>query len=596
LPGHEKFHRNKVSRPVPARGYAAEDDVRREIAASWLRSQLLGVKRELPVEAIPGEPLFDADDRLRRAVEPVLDELATKLAGTNSAILLADHRAVVLDRRATTRAVLAGMDRLNIVPGRACREGCVGTNAVGTALEERRLVRVVGAEHYAEAFKHLACFGVPLVHPLTRRLVGVLDLTFPPSEEHPLMASFMADAGHRIEGLLVEWASLRERAQFECFLELARRSRRPVLSTMDHAVLLNRSARELNPVDQAALLRAAAELAEVPRGTVISLLLSGDEEPTSVRVHAQSEAARFPGVVLEVVPSIRRRSGARPAPQSLPGLVGTSAAWAALCSQALQASGAEVPILVAGEGGSGKLAVAGALHRLAARSRLELLDVATVVTDGRPTWLRALRRALDNGASTVVVRHLELADRALSAGIAAEIDRSSPPGNRLVGTLTIGTIPQGLEGLLSRFCWRLSVPPLRDRRNDIPALVRHFVERHGGQSRLQFHPETLAVLRSAEFADNVRQLETLVAGISSSRRSGDVLPTDLPCLALAGPTRLSPIERAERDAIVKALRDANGKKAAAAAALGISRPTLYKRIALYEIESPLRSEVISSRV
>jgi DNA-binding NtrC family response regulator len=194
-----------------------------------------------------------------------------------------------------------------------------------------------------------------------------------------------------------------------------------------------------------------------------------------------------------------------------------------------------------------------------------------------------------------VVRHLELADRALSAGIAAEIDRVVPPGNRLLGTLTVGTLPQGLEGLLSRFCSRLSVPPLRDRRNDIPALVRQFVERHAAQSRLWFHPETLAVLRSAEFADNVRQLETLVAGITGRRRSGDVLPTDLPSLALAGPSRLTPIERAERDAIVRALRDADGNKAAAAAALGISRPTLYKRISVYEIESPLRREVIASQ-
>jgi DNA-binding NtrC family response regulator len=135
---------------------------------------------------------------------------------------------------------------------------------------------------------------------------------------------------------------------------------------------------------------------------------------------------------------------------------------------------------------------------------------------------------------------------------------------------------------------------LRDRRNDIPALVRQFVERHAAPSRLWFHPETLAVLRSAEFADNVRQLETLVAGITVTRRSGDVLPTDLPSLTLAGPTHLTPIERAERDAIVKALRDANGNRAAAASALGISRPTLYKRIAVYEIESPLRSEAISS--
>ena len=401
------------------------------------------------------------------------------------------------------------------------------------------------------------------------------------------MASFMGDAGRRIEGLLAEWASLRERAQFECFLDLARRSRRPVLSTMDHAVLLNRSARELNPVDQAALLRAAAELAEVQQGTVISLLLSGDEEPTSIRVHAQSDDARFPGVVLEVVPSGRRRSSARPAPFSLPGLVGTSAAWAALCSQAEQASAADMPILVEGEGGSGKLSVTTALHQVAGRPRLEVLDVATAVTDGRPTWLRAFRSALDDGASTVVIRHLEFADRALSAGIAAEIDRSPPPGTRLLGTLTTGPTPPSLAGLLSRFCSRLAVPRLRDRRNDIPALVRHFVERHAAEARLWFHPETLAVLRTAEFTDNVRQLETLVAGITGRRRSGDVLPTDLPSLAPAGPSHLTPIERAERDAIATALRDAHGNKAAAAAALGISRPTLYKRIAVYDLASTI---------
>jgi transcriptional regulator with AAA-type ATPase domain len=237
------------------------------------------------------------------------------------------------------------------------------------------------------------------------------------------------------------------------------------------------------------------------------------------------------------------------------------------------------------------VAVAGALHQVAARSRLEVLDVATAVADGHATWLRALRRALDDDTTTVVVRHLEFADRALSAGIAAEIDRMCPPGSRLLGTLTVGSIPQSLEGLLSRFCWRLSVPPLRDRRNDIPGLVLQFVERHLGQSRLRFHPETLAVLRSAEFTDNVRQLESLVAGIIGSRRSGDVLPTDLPALALAGPSHLTPIERAERDTIVKAMREAKGNKAAAASALGISRPTLYKRLALYEIESPLRHEV-----
>ncbi len=181
---------------------AADANVRPEIAVSWWRSELLGVRPELAIEALASEPLLDADERLRRAVQPVLDELVTRLAGTNSAIVLGDHRAVILDRRGTTAAVNAEMDRVGIFPGYTFAEGSVGTNAIGTAAEERRLVRVAGTEHYAEVFKHLSCYGVPLVNPLNRRLVGILDLTFPARDEHPLMRSFMSDAGQRIEGRL----------------------------------------------------------------------------------------------------------------------------------------------------------------------------------------------------------------------------------------------------------------------------------------------------------------------------------------------------------------------------------------------------------
>jgi len=82
----------------------------------------------------------------------------------------------------------------------------------------------------------------------------------------------------------------------------------------------------------------------------------------------------------------------------------------------------------------------------------------------------------------------------------------------------------------------------------------------------------------------VRQLEAIVAGIAKMRRSGDILPGDLPEVGSAGPAHLTAMERAERDAIVKALRDANQNKAAAATALGISRPTLYRKMQIYSVD------------
>jgi transcriptional regulator of acetoin/glycerol metabolism len=197
---------------------AGEADLRPEIALSWWRSELLGVRPEVPVEALRSEPLLDADERLRRSVQPVLDELVTRLAGTNSAIILADHRAVLLDRRGTTFAITAEMDRLGIYSGHAFAEWCVGTNAVGTAAEERRLVRVAGTEHYAAIFKHLSCYGVPLVHPFNRRLVGILDLTFPVRDEHPLMRSLpLSEQAAASRAMAVRAASTAPAAPPRCF-------------------------------------------------------------------------------------------------------------------------------------------------------------------------------------------------------------------------------------------------------------------------------------------------------------------------------------------------------------------------------------------
>jgi transcriptional regulator of acetoin/glycerol metabolism len=564
---------------------SSSEGLRREIAVSWWRSQLWGIDPAVHVTAMPSRPLFDGDERLRQSVQPVLDALTEKLAGLHAAMILADHRAVVVDRRATTAAVMAELDRLAITAGSAFGEGDVGTNAIGTAVEERRLVRVAGAEHYAEILKHLWCYGVPLLHPLTRRLVGVLDLTFPPEEDHPLMPAFMKDAACEIEQVLAEWASLRERAQLDYFLALGRRSRRAVLATMDDAILLNRWAREIHPVDQAALVRAATGVPNREHGAVLELGSGSGGIPMSVRLHTRADDVRFPGVVLEVIPSRVRRQRRRAARTGLTGLVGDSAAWRVFCERVERAAAAGPPLLLAGEAGTGKLAVAQALHRESGRVRLSVLDVASVDADGRSAWIRGLRLGLSDSTSTVVIRHLELADRALGAAVGAEIDRSGPPPARFIGTLdTGGAAPSAPQALLDRFCLRVDVPPLRDRRDDIEGLVRCFVGRHAPGRELRFHPEALAVLRVAEMPGNVQELESVVMGIAALQRSGDVLVGDLPELGRGAPTHLTAVQRAERETIVKALAAAQGNKVAAAVALGLSRATLYRRLLSYGIE------------
>src|SRR5580700_6482068 len=159
--------------------------VRPEIAASWRRSMAVDLRPDRL--EVPYEPRSHADDRLDRAARPVLDRLVEDLESTSMALLLSDRRGHILDRRIRDRMLRARLDRVMLAPGFCYQESHVGTNAIGTALEQRAPCRVVGTEHFDHALTRLACAAAPIVDPTTASLLGVIDLTCSVEESHPLM-------------------------------------------------------------------------------------------------------------------------------------------------------------------------------------------------------------------------------------------------------------------------------------------------------------------------------------------------------------------------------------------------------------------------
>ncbi|WP_030169951.1 helix-turn-helix domain-containing protein [Streptomyces sp. NRRL S-813] len=100
-------------------------------------------------------------------------------------------------------------------------------------------------------------------------------------------------------------------------------------------------------------------------------------------------------------------------------------------------------------------------------------------------------------------------------------------------------------------------------------------------------PATLQVLMRTAWPGNVEQLRQVLRTVVRSRRSGVIEPGDLPPQCRAVTRRvLSPLEALERDAIVRALIDARGRKNEAARALGMSRATIYRKIRDYGIDLP----------
>ena len=136
----------------------------------------------------------------------------------------------------------------------------------------------------------------------------------------------------------------------------------------------------------------------------------------------------------------------------------------------------------------------------------------------------------------------------------------------------------------------IRLPPLRERKSDIPLIVTHFLERAAGEARATpvFSEDALARLVSYEWPGNVRELENAIAR-ALALNSGPLLHVgDLPTnLQAPAPARLPlddeeiTLAELERRAIFRALHRTGGDKLAAARILGIGKTTLYRKLKEY---------------
>jgi transcriptional regulator with PAS, ATPase and Fis domain len=133
---------------------------------------------------------------------------------------------------------------------------------------------------------------------------------------------------------------------------------------------------------------------------------------------------------------------------------------------------------------------------------------------------------------------------------------------------------------------RIDLPPLRERLGDIPLLAAHFVAMYSTSLKKRVrgvHPDAMDLLARYPWPGNIRELENVIERAMIMAESGDeILPDDLPLEfrdALPEPGPMAEVTNAERDLIIRTLRDCGGNRSLAARKLGIGRRTLYDKLA-----------------
>ncbi|MEY2668905.1 MAG: Acetoacetate metabolism regulatory protein AtoC [Pseudomonadota bacterium] len=302
----------------------------------------------------------------------------------------------------------------------------------------------------------------------------------------------------------------------------------------------------------------------------------------------------------------------------LDNVVGRSEAMLQVYKTAARVASTDATVLIQGESGTGKELVARAIHTASPRAggpfvAVDCGAIAEGVLEselfgharGAFTGAQVARRGLFEEAHHGTLFLDEIGDigpnlqarllRALQEGTIRRVGTNEPIA---VDVRVVAATNRDLEAAVKAGTFRadlyyrlhvvsIRIPPLRERREDIPLLAEHFAQKHGRAEGSAISPEARELLLAHDWIGNVRELENVVARALALNPSGVVLPEDLPD-ALRAPRRAPApgpapdtsdrpsLAELERRYASQVLQETGGNKTRAAEILGIDRKTLYR--------------------
>ncbi|GAA1955333.1 helix-turn-helix domain-containing protein [Nocardioides panacihumi] len=543
-----------------------------DLIRSWERSRAaVGLPTNVHDVPYVAEDVLDA--HVLDMFQAPLTRFADELDGTGLGMLLADAQGRILQRWATDGTAARHLDSVGTNRGAVLAEDLVGTNGVGTVAATGRSVQIVGTEHYADLYRNAVCTGTPIVHPMTGKLVAVLTLSCGITDSVALVRPLVKSIAGQLERHVLDAQQPEARMMLAAFLSAARTEPGPVVGFGPQGLVMqSQKAARLTSADVSSLAEFCGGVRR--DGRYFLELSHGTSE---LRVTTLDDGA---GAIV----SLQRE---RSAPAAALGptraqLVGRAPDWLAVLQTVARHRESRKPLVIAGEPGTGKASVALGLpfKPNSAPAKALTVDAAERHLSGSRKWLQRLADRLD-AASPVIVRGLETLDASTLDGLSSLVEThgGSAP---VMFTVSASTTEEAAEVAGRLNLPQVWVPSLRERSGDVGALWRFFTDQICPGAGLELRAETLAILEGHDWRRNLKELRGIIEDLTLVGKRGPVLPPDLPA-QLQGARQLTMIERAELEAIRRALKEADGNRSRAAEILGLSRATIYRKMKAYRL-------------
>ena len=623
------------------------ESVRKEIHRSWMRSASAGInpeRGEAPVQAPTPEQLKlqRSNRELFKAARGSLDKIGRMLDGTDAMMILTDDSGLIIEAMGDPRTLRTAR-KINLEVGRVWNEEAVGTNGIGTALWAGKPMFVHGTEHFVETLKAWSCAAAPIRNPLDRSIIGAVDISGLTQIFREHNTAFAAAAAGEIEAALAQ-AICEERIRLlDALLEQV-----PVLRSEDGVVVLDLHGRILHKRGADQLLYDDEPEIDLQMG---KKLVNIEEEvtarsvaealPRSLPCRGISElkiGGRIRGIAL-VLGNRRGHNGparapfialAKPSARKHGDIVAECPAMLETIDLARRVARVDAPVLIQGETGTGKELIARLIHsehsgtkktpfvaiNCGAFSR-ELFGsemfghvagaFTGAVQGGKPGKLEDAHGGVfcldEIGEMPLELQPYLL--RALEERVIFRIGDNRPrPFNARLVALTNRDLREDVDaGKFRRDLYyridsvTIKLPPLRDRGEDILLLLEHFNKRiaeNFGLNELRFSADLSDLFLNYSWPGNVRELRNLVQRLHTVSRKREIQSSDLPAeIAIpldneAGGPPLGRLMSAERDVILATVEKHGGNLTRVAKELGITRPTLYKKLKRYRIKREYR--------